>query len=62
MDDTRVAASYVQLLFEHMARLGRADALDEPPAPTESFVAMRRWQALLAPFLVVGSLCAISKR
>jgi hypothetical protein len=47
MDDTRVAASYVQLLFEHMGRLGRADALGEPPAPTETFVSMRRWQALL---------------
>ncbi|MBY0367031.1 MAG: AraC family transcriptional regulator [Proteobacteria bacterium] len=47
MDETRVAASYVQLLFEHMARLGRADALGEPPAPTETFVALRRWQALL---------------
>lgn len=47
MDDTRVAASYVQLLFEHMAALGRASALGEPPAPTEAFVALRRWQALL---------------
>ncbi|MDR7271229.1 AraC-like DNA-binding protein [Pelomonas saccharophila] len=47
MDETRVAASYVQLLFEHMARLGRADALGVPPAPTETFVSMRRWQALL---------------
>ena len=47
MDETRVAASYVQLLFEHMAALGRADALGTPPAPSESFVAMRRWQALL---------------
>jgi len=47
MDDTRVAASYVQLLFEHMAALGRADALGTPPAPGETFVAMRRWQALL---------------
>lgn len=47
MDETRVAASYVQLLFEHMARLGRADALGAPPAPTEAFVSMRRWQALL---------------
>ncbi|MBI3349320.1 MAG: AraC family transcriptional regulator [Burkholderiales bacterium] len=48
MDDTRVAASYVQLLFEHMAALGCAQALGEPPAPAESFVALRRWQALLA--------------
>ena len=47
MDETRVAASYVQLLFEHMAALGRADALGKPPAPTENFVALRRWQALL---------------
>lgn len=47
MDDTRVAASYVQLLFEHMAKLGRVGALGEPPAPTEAFVSMRRWQALL---------------
>jgi AraC-like DNA-binding protein len=47
MDETRVAASYVQLLFEHMARLGRAEALGAPPAPTETFVSMRRWQALL---------------
>ena len=48
MDDTRVAASYVQLLFEHMAALGCAQALGEPPAPSESFVALRRWQALLS--------------
>ncbi len=48
MDDTRVAASYVRLLFEHMAALGRAGELGEPPAPTETFVALRRWQALLA--------------
>ncbi|KQW44621.1 MULTISPECIES: AraC family transcriptional regulator [unclassified Roseateles] len=48
MDETRVAASYVQLLFEHMAALGCAEALGDPPAPTESFVALRRWQALLA--------------
>lgn len=48
MDDTRVAASYVQLLYEHMASLGRADALGPPPAPSETFVALRRWQALLA--------------
>lgn len=48
MDETRVAASYVQLLFEHMAALGRADALGPPPGPGETFVAMRRWQALLA--------------
>src|SRR5262245_51149432 len=48
MDDTRVAASYVQLLFEYMAALGRADALGPPPAATESFVALRRWPALLA--------------
>lgn len=47
MDETRVAASYVQLLFEHMAALGRADALGPPPAPSEGFVALRRWQALL---------------
>lgn len=47
MDDTRVAASYVQLLFEHLAALGRADALGPPPAPGEAFVSMRRWQALL---------------
>jgi AraC-like DNA-binding protein len=47
MDDTRVAASYVQLLFEHMAALGRAEALGVPPGPAEDFVAMRRWQALL---------------
>lgn len=47
MDETRVAASYVQLLFEHMAALGRADALGQPPAASEAFVAMRRWQALL---------------
>ena len=47
MDETRVAASYVQLLFEHMAALGRADALGTPPAPAEDFVALRRWQALL---------------
>lgn len=48
MDETRVAASYVQLLFEHMAALGRSDALGPPPDSTETFVAMRRWQALLA--------------
>lgn len=48
MDDTRVAASYVQLLFEHMAALGRADALGPPPAASEAFVALRRWQALLS--------------
>ncbi|MDG0852425.1 AraC family transcriptional regulator [Roseateles puraquae] len=48
MDETRVAASYVQLLFEHMAALGRADALGPPPAPSETFVALKRWQALLA--------------
>jgi AraC-like DNA-binding protein len=48
MDDTRVAASYVQLLFEHMAALGCAQALGDPPAPSEAFVALRRWQALLA--------------
>ena len=47
MDETRVAASYVQLLFEHMAALGCAGALGTPPAPAEDFVAMRRWQALL---------------
>lgn len=47
MDETRVAASYVQLLFEHLARLGRAEALGAPPAATEAFVSMRRWQALL---------------
>ena len=47
MDDTRVAASYVQLLFEHMAALGHAQAMGAPPAPTETFVALRRWQALL---------------
>ncbi len=47
MDDTRVAASYVQLLFEHMAALGCAPALGEPPGPEEAFVALRRWQALL---------------
>jgi AraC-like DNA-binding protein len=47
MDETRVAASYVQLLFEHMAALGRADALGPPPAPGEDFVALKRWQALL---------------
>ena len=48
MDDTRVAASYVRLLFEHMAALGRADALGPPPGPGEDFVALKRWQALLA--------------
>ncbi len=48
MDDTRVAASYVRLLFEHMAALGRASALGPPPAPDEGFVALKRWQALLA--------------
>lgn len=47
MDDTRVAASYVQLLFEHMAALGCAQALGDAPAPAEAFVALRRWQALL---------------
>lgn len=47
MDETRVAASYAQLLFEHMAALGRAEALGPPPAPTETFVVLRRWQALL---------------
>lgn len=47
MDETRVAASYVQLLFEHLAAVGRADALGAPPAATERFVALRRWQALL---------------
>lgn len=48
MDETRVAASYVRLLFEHLAALGRAEALGAPPAPGEDFVALRRWQALLA--------------
>ena len=48
MHETRVAASYVQLLFEHMTALGRAAALGPPPAPSEDFVALRRWQALLA--------------
>lgn len=47
MDDTRVAASYVRLLFEHMAALGHADALGPPPGAGEQFVALRRWQALL---------------
>jgi AraC-like DNA-binding protein len=47
MDDTRVAASYVQLLFEHLAAQGRAGALGEPPSPAEGFVALKRWQALL---------------
>lgn len=47
MDDTRVAASYVRLLFEHMAALGRAGELGEPPAATESFLALKRWRALL---------------
>lgn len=47
MDETRVATSYVQLLFEHMAALGRANALGPPPLPTEPFVALKRWQALL---------------
>jgi AraC-like DNA-binding protein len=47
MDDTRVAASYVQLLFEHVAAQGRAGALGEPPSPAEGFVALKRWQALL---------------
>ena len=47
MDETRVAASYVQLLFEHMAAVGRAGALGAPPGPGETFVALRRWQALL---------------
>ena len=47
MDETRVAASYVQLLFEHMGALGHAQGLGAPPAATEDFVAMRRWQALL---------------
>ena len=48
MDETRVAASYVQLLFEHLAAIGRAGALGPPPGPGESFVALRRWQALLS--------------
>lgn len=48
MDDTRVAASYVQLLFEHLRAVGRAAELGEPPAPTEAFVALPRWRALLA--------------
>jgi AraC-like DNA-binding protein len=48
MNETRVAASYVQLLFEHVAALGHAQALGAPPAPTETFGALRRWQALLA--------------
>ncbi len=47
MDDTRVAASYVQLLFEHLAAQGRAGALGEPPSPAEGFVALQRWQSLL---------------
>ncbi|MFG6440287.1 AraC family transcriptional regulator [Roseateles sp. LKC17W] len=47
MDDTRVAASYVQLLFEHLAAQGRAGALGEPPSPAEGFVALKRWQSLL---------------
>ena len=55
MDDTRVAASYVQLLFEHMAALGRADALGPPPAASEDFVALRLARGI-APrhFGVVG--------
>lgn len=48
MDETRVAASYVRLLFEHMAALGHADALGTPPAAGEDFVALKRWQASLA--------------
>ncbi|MFG6415225.1 AraC family transcriptional regulator ligand-binding domain-containing protein [Roseateles sp. DC23W] len=48
MDDTRVAASYVRLLFEHMAAVGRAGALGTSPAAGEDFVALKRWQALLA--------------
>lgn len=47
MHETRIAASYVQLLFEHLAAQGRADALGPPPLPSEDFVALRRWQALL---------------
>jgi len=47
MDEARVAASYVRLLFEHMAALGLADALGAPPAASEGFVALRRWRALL---------------
>jgi len=48
MDDARIAASYVQLLFEHLGALGLADALGPPPLPSERFVALRRWQTLLA--------------
>lgn len=49
MTEARVAASYVQLLYEHVAELG----LDAPallgsgPAAGEHFVSLRRWQALL---------------
>lgn len=47
MHDARIAASYVQLLFEHMAKLGLTDALGPPPQPGESFVALLHWRALL---------------
>lgn len=47
MDEPCVAASYVQLLFEHLAALGHAGALGPPPGPDERFVPLRRWQALL---------------
>ena len=49
MTEARVAASYVQLLYEHLAALGLdAPALLGPaPAAGEHFVALKRWQALL---------------
>jgi AraC-like DNA-binding protein len=49
MTEARVAASYVQLLYEHIAALG-LDApalLGQAPARGEHFVSLRRWQSLL---------------
>ncbi|WP_271009880.1 AraC family transcriptional regulator [Paucibacter sp. B51] len=49
MTEARVAASYVQLLYEHLAALGldAAALLGPGPAAGEHFVALKRWQALL---------------
>jgi len=50
MPAIRVAASYVRLLYEYLARQGRdaAALLGPEPAPSEHFVPMRHWQGMLA--------------
>lgn len=49
MLDTRVAASYVALLYDHLTTSGldAVACLGEPPSPTQHFVPMSHWQALL---------------